>query len=364
MIHIAIGTKAQFIKMAPIMIALQQKSIDYNFIDLGQHAMITKNLREEYHLKQPDVTLYAGNNVARLRQGLRWMTALLLKTLHRKDLIRNVFRNRPGVCLIHGDTVSTLIALLLAKRAGLTVAHVEAGLRSYNIFEPFPEELIRLLTMRFSDILFAPSSWARGNLIKMGLKKKTVQSSSNTSMEAVRMGLSKDVDLDLKFKKYALVTVHRMENIFFRERLNFILTLIEFIAERLHVVFVQHPPTVNQIHNFGFEERLNRLEGVTLSSILSHAEFIHLLDRCEFVVTDGGSIQEESYYLGKPCLLLRKKTERMEGIRHNVVLGECSLESADQFLQNYPNLAHTRNKFEANRPSEEIISYLHAIGMV
>ena len=364
MIHVAIGTKAQFIKMAPIMTALQEKGVAFNLIDLGQHSMITRNLREELGLKSPDVILFSGKNIARLGQGIQWLSGFLLKGLSRNWVRRHVFQNRPGVCLIHGDTVSTLIALYLAKRAGLMVAHVEAGLRSFNILEPFPEELVRLLAMRFADILFAPSTWARNNLSKMGYGRKTVLISSNTSLEAVFSSLSKTVDLGLMLKNYALVTVHRMENIFSRQRLEFVLKLIERIARDIPVVFVQHPPTVNQMVKFGVQDRLERMPNVTLFRILSHAHFIHLLDRCEFVVTDGGSIQEESYYLGKPCLLLRKKTERMEGVGLNVVLGECTLETAERFVREYPHLSQAREGFADIHPSREIIDHLSVIGMV
>ena len=182
-------------------------------------------------------------------------------------------------------------------------------------------------------------------------------------VETVFSSLSKAVDLGLGLKNYALVTVHRMENIFSRQRLEFVLTLIERIARDIPVVFVQHPPTVNQMVKFGLQERLERLHDVTLSHILSHAQFIHLLNRCEFVVTDGGSIQEESYYLGKPCLLLRKKTERMEGIGRNVVLGECTLEAAEQFIRGYPHLSHARDGFAGIRPSQEIIDHITSLGL-
>jgi UDP-N-acetylglucosamine 2-epimerase len=363
MIHVAIGTKAQFIKMMPIMLTLQQRSIDFNLIDIGQHALITQNLRSEFGLKQPDVSLSAGENVARLGQGLRWILRLGILGMNRDWINSTVFHHRKGVCLIHGDTVSTLVGLCLAKRAGLKVAHVEAGLRSFNIFEPFPEELVRFLAMRFADILYAPSAWARDNLVKMGYGRRTVLISSNTSMEAVFSSLSKAVDLGLGLKNYALVTVHRMENIFSRQRLEFVLTLIERIARDIPVVFVQHPPTVNQMVKFGLQERLERLRDVTLSQILSHAQFIHFLDRCEFVVTDGGSIQEESYYLGKPCLLLRKKTERMEGIGRNVVLGQCTLEAAERFIREYPHLSHARDGFAGIRPSQEIIDHITSLGL-
>ena len=133
MVHIAIGTKVQFIKMAPIMVALKKRGTDFNLINLGQHAKITRNLREEFELKRPDVTLATGKNVARVGQDVRWISMLLMKGLRRSWVKEHVFRNRSGVCLIHGDTVSTPIALFLSKRAGLKVAHVEAGPRDVGI---------------------------------------------------------------------------------------------------------------------------------------------------------------------------------------------------------------------------------------
>ena len=113
MIHVAIGTKAQFIKMMPIMLTLQQRGIDFNLIDIGQHALITQNLRSEFGLKQPDVSLSAGENVARLGQGLRWILRLGILGMNRDWINSTVFHHRKGVCLIHGDTVSTLIGLCL-----------------------------------------------------------------------------------------------------------------------------------------------------------------------------------------------------------------------------------------------------------
>jgi len=358
MIHIAIGTKAQLIKMSPVLRGLKARNIEFNFIDLGQHSVITANLRDEFGLKDPDVRLSFGENISGLFQGIVWALKLFCKGLNARWVREKIFQNKSGVCLIHGDTVSTFLALYFAKRARIKVAHVEAGLRSDNYFEPFPEELLRVAAMHFSDILFAPSVWAVENIHKMGLKKETVLLSGNTSLETTYHSLKKSTPLNLNVARYALVTVHRMENIFSKKRLNSVVDFIARTSPDLPVVFVQHPPTIGQLKKFNLESRLKKINNVYFFQILSHAHFIHLLRGCEFVVTDGGSIQEESFYLGKPCLLLRRNTERREGLGENVVLSDLREERMDDFLRNYKNFIRAEVIDERIKPSEEIINYI------
>jgi len=357
MIHIAIGTKAQFIKMAPIIRLLQDKNIPFNLIDMGQHSLITEGLRKEFGIREPDVYLSRGENVSRLAQGLFWMAGILFKGLSSRWVRESIFRDKKGVCLIHGDTVSTLLALYLARRGGVKVAHVEGGLRSNHLCEPFPEEMLRIWVMRLSDILFAPCEWAMGNLRKMRLDKKAVLISANTSLESTLYSLGKNIDTGLRVDKYCLITVHRMENIFSRRRMENLLKLIENTARKIPVVFVQHQPTLHQLRKFGLQKKLQALDNVIFLEILSHGHFISLLKGCEFVLTDGGSIQEESFYLDKPCLLLRRFSERPEGLGENVVISELKREKIDHFLAGYAALKR-KDPLAVTRPSQEILDSL------
>jgi UDP-N-acetylglucosamine 2-epimerase len=358
MIHIAIGTKAQAIKMAPIIRLLKQKGIALNLIDLGQHSLITKNLREEFGLDEPSAYLSKGSNVSSLAQAFLWLIEVFFKSLSSLRIKREIFLNQGGICLIHGDTASTLIGLYLAKRARLKVAHIEAGLRSFNWLNPFPEEIFRVIAMRFSDILFAPSGWAFYNLERMGLKENSILISANTSIESTLYSLNKTAALGLGLEKFALVTIHRMENIFSRKKLELIIAIIAKISQRLPVVFVQHSPTINQLKSFKLEGSLNELNNIHFLKILSHRHFIHLLKNCEFVITDGGSIQEESYFLDKPCLLLRNHTERMEGLGENALLSEFLPERINYFLERYQAFKRKAPLDMASKPSEEIVQYL------
>lgn len=137
------------------MINLNDRDIPYTFIDSGQHAKLVNDLIPQFGLKTPDVFLRRNhNNITTVYQGLRWIIrAIAQATLTPKYTFRKTFGNKKGICLIHGDTLSTLIALFYAKRCGLKVAHIEAGLRSYNIFDPFPEELVRLIAMHCINLI-------------------------------------------------------------------------------------------------------------------------------------------------------------------------------------------------------------------
>ncbi len=354
MIHIIIGTKAQLIKMAPVIRQLEHRRVQFNLIDLGQHSLITKDLREEFNLPVPNFYLSKGNNISTIGQAVLWLIKIFFNSASSSRIKRDIFLNRGGVCLIHGDTLSTIMGLYLAKRAGLKVAHIEAGLRSFCWREPFPEEILRIIAMKFSDILFAPSQWAFNNLVKMGLKEKTVLSYGNTSLESTLYSLSKKVDLNLEPKRFCLITVHRMENIFSKKRLEFIIKLLSEISDRFPVVFVRHSPTINQLKKLKLMEELNSINNIYFFKILSHAHFINLLNACEFAITDGGSIQEECYYLNKPCLILRNRTERKEGLGENAFLCGFSRDRIHYFLKNYKDLNRRASLNPEPKPSARI----------
>jgi UDP-N-acetylglucosamine 2-epimerase len=361
-IHIALGTKAQFIKMAPIVHRLEAEGIPYRLIDLGQHALITEHLRREFGIREPEVFLSKGVNVARLGQGIWWTTRLFARGLDRRQVRREVFGDEGGYCLIHGDTVSTVIALWLAKRAGLRVAHVEAGLRSYNMLQPFPEELVRLVVMHSSDLLFAPSEWAYENLQKMGLGAKSRRICANTSWESCAYSLAKREDTGLGSEPYALITTHRLENIFSRRRMEILLEMLERITRTLRVVFVQHQPTIARLEELGLRPRLESLPRIEFRTIQSHAGFVSLVAGSSFVITDGGSIQEECFYLNKPCLILRSVTERREGLGENAELCTFDRPTIERFLSSWTEWKRTSELPEETSPSEEILRHLQDEG--
>ena len=271
--------------------------------------------------------------------------------------LRKVFKNGKGVCLIHGDTLTTLISLLYAKRCGISVAHVEAGLRSFNLLDPFPEEIIRRIAMRLSDLLFAPSDTAFQNLIKMGYGKKAVPVGANTGLDSVRYAASRMKKEKLPFQPYAVMTIHRVETVFSSLRLKTVVEIIRRAARDRAIVFVLHEPTRNQLRRLGLLREVLETQNVTLLPMLSYLEFVGLMAGADYVITDGGSVQEECYYLNKPCMVLRSRTERKEGIGENAFLAGFDKIRIEKFLRTFPTLSR-RNWEDSVRPSAFIVNHI------
>lgn len=359
MIHVFIGTKAQFIKMMPVMKELQRRGIAYHLIDAGQHGSLTRDLVKEFGLPRPAVSIRGSHThtISSIPQAVRWGFQNLYRLAGNRTALRTrFFKGEEGICLIHGDTLTTLISLLYAKRCGLKAAHVEAGLRSYHLFDPFPEEIIRLIVMRFSDILFAPSDTAYANLCRLGYRSKSIHVGANTGMDAVKYILRNHPAERIRAKEYILVSIHRMETIFSKNRMAMIVALVERMARTAAVRFILHEPTRRQLIKMGLLERLQAAPA-ELCPIMPYTDFIHAIDGAQFVVTDGGSIQEECSYLNKPCMVLRMKTERDEGIGENAVLTRFVPADIDQFFQLLPRLKAHGAK-QTVRPSEVIVNHL------
>jgi len=336
MIHVFIGTKAQYIKTAPLIRLFDERGIGYRLIDSGQHASLARSLRRELGLREPDVQLRTGKDIASVPRAALWMSKVLLSALFRPGkMMRNVFGGEGGICVIHGDTPTTLLSVFLARRAGLPLAHLEAGLRSWNYFNPFPEELVRVVAMKRAALLFAPSAMAMANMERMKLKGEKHDIGVNTNIEALKYSRGKDATASPAPADYALFAIHRVETLHNAGRFDTVVSLAERAAQERPVIFVLHPPTERVLKKNGGYRRLADNPGITLRPLLPHAEFVGLLDGADFVVTDGGSIQEECFYLGRPCLLMRMKTEREEGLGANALLSRFDEHAIDDFVGNW-----------------------------
>lgn len=357
-IYVFIGTKAQYIKTAPLLRLMRAREVDFELIDSGQHAAFALGLRRELDVKEPDVTLQSKGNIVSLREAAIWFIRHLALALFRPSVLRReIFKKGPGVCVIHGDTPSTLLALILAKRAGLQVAHIEAGLRSFNPLRPFPEEMIRIICMRFADLLFTPSDWAAENLRRMRVKGRVINVGQNTNLEAMLHALEANRGAHGFERPYCLMTMHRVETILNKRRLTFVVELAENLASRHHVVFVLHPPTRKRLEDLGLIDRILDHPRISATDLVEHGAFLNLLSDAEFVITDGGSIQEESFYLDVPCLVMRRETERMEGVGANVRLGDFDMDTVGEFLTDFRQL-RSGAKVDNLRPSELILDSL------
>jgi len=358
-IHFFIGTKAQFIKMAPIMVEMLSRNLPYRLIDTGQHADLTPALRRTFALPEPDVRLYEGRDISSIGHAVFWYLRHIHRGLADRGWLRHTVFPGGGICLIHGDTLSTLLGMQLARRAGLAVGHVESGLRSRRLFQPFPEELIRMWCMPRVDLLFAPSDEAMKNLVRMGVKGHAVCVHGNTVADALRLVTNVALTVTLPDEPFALATCHLFENVMRKSCLAQVVALLNRVAERMPVVFVTHKHTRRRLERFGLVQALS--DRITLKHMLGYADFVGLVKAARVVLTDGGSVQEECAYLNKPCLILRNATERPDGLGRNARLWMFDEAVAGEFLA---DASHPRLEQPVTlpRPSAEIVDALVELG--
>ncbi len=312
------GLRRSSLKWRPSWWKLQNRNIPYNFIFSGQHQATVRNIREEFGLKDPDITLYTGKDITGIVQMLLWSIRIVLFSLRNPGRVWKGDKN--GIVLNHGDTFSTLLGTLLARIAGHRSAHVESGLRSFNLFHPFPEEITRILTFKLSSIYFAPGAWALANLKKYrGIK---VDTNHNTLLDSLRISEEAVTEsvVDIPRETFAVVSIHRFENIFSRAKLAKIVNLLVQISKTTPLLFILHKPTEKNLIKYGLIRQLDDCPAIELRPRYSYFQFIKLIKHASFVVTDGGSNQEECYYIGKPCIILREASERQEGLGLNAII--------------------------------------------
>jgi len=354
-IHIVIGTKAQMIKMAPIMLELQNQNIPYNFIFTGQHQLTMDQLRENFDIKKPDLILHKGKDITGIFQAFLWLTKISFKTLFQKNKILGK-TNKNDILLTHGDTFSTVLGALMGKIGRIKVAHVESGLRSFNIFAPFPEEINRLITFKLSNIYFCPGEWAKNNLKKF--KGEKIDTKYNTLFDALHLAIKNEdkISIEIPKEKYAVVSIHRFENIFKKEKFKEIINQLNKVSQNIKLLFILHEPTKKQLKKLNLENLLNK-ENIELRPRYDYFQFVKLINNSQFVITDGGSNQEECFYIGKPCLIMRDTTERQEGLNKNAIISKFDEKTILDFTKNHENYKLEIDKSE-NSPSKLIINYL------
>lgn len=256
MVHVLIGTKAQLIKMAPVMREMTERGVDYNFVSTGQHRETIDDILSNFEIKPPDHQLYDGPDITRIPQMAVWGIRILWRGLRRR---REVFaRAGNGIVLVHGDTLSTLVGAILGKLLRLHVGHVESGLRSFNFLQPFPEELTRLMTFWLSDYYFCPNQWAADNL--SGFRGIRINTLANTVLDSLRHALrdlSETSSNHVPTGEFGVATLHRFENFRNRESSERVVDCVERVAACQPLVFILHRPTENALRKFGLYARLD-----------------------------------------------------------------------------------------------------------
>jgi len=222
--------------------------------------------------------------------------------------------NPPDMLVVAGDVNATLACAITACKRGIKVAHLEAGLRSYD--RTMPEEINRVLTDQISSILWTPSADADANLKKEGIPDSRIRRVGNIMIDALELmrpkweALSPWVGLDLEAKKYGLVTLHRPANVDHVSSLRVLVDQLELLSEKVPLVFPLHPRTKKMLELFSLNNQLAGIPNLHLIAPLNYQNFISYLSQSTFIITDSGGAQEESTYLGVPCFTVRPNTER------------------------------------------------------
>lgn len=353
MIHIVLGTKGQLIKMSPIIKFLDKKKIVYNYIDTDQHSKITNKLRGQLKIKEPDYSFIRhGKNIDTTAGGLFWILKILLKSIfHHKKIFKN---DKKGLCLVHGDTVSTLLGAIMGIISRQKIVHIEAGFRTSKLFKPFPEEMIRRMVDRLSFINFPLSYDAEVTLKKEKNKGLIFNPGENTLIDIVKIATNNATKINLP-KKYILVSIHRYETIYSKKRMTFIANLLNKLASKNKIIWGLHQPTKNALIKFNLYSNLKNNKNIKLLGLFDYFDFISAIKESDFLITDGGGPQDESKYLSIPCLLMRTETEKL-GYK-NVHQCDFKIDKIRKFLK---NINKFRIKYKNNNlsPSKKIVEFL------
>ena len=318
---VVFGTRPEAIKMCPVIIELRKrKGIVCKIVLIGQHREMLDQVMEIFRLSA-DYDL----DIMSSQQSLENITCLVIRGL--SEVIKE---EHPDMILVHGDTTTSYAAAVTAFYNDISVGHVEAGLRTGNLREPFPEEFNRQSVDMISEYMFAPTETARKNLISEGKDKTKIYVTGNTVIDALKITVKETFsDENIQWvsgKKFVLLTVHRREN--WGKPLQKIFEAVKLLAETREDVRIIYPvhknPKVRECAN----EMLGHHANIRLIEPLDVFKFHNYMSQCYFVMTDSGGIQEEAPSLGKPVLVLRNVTERPEGIEAGTLrLVGCDTES-------------------------------------
>lgn len=372
------GTRPEAIKMAPLVKELQKQKerIETVVCVTGQHREMLDQVLEIFDIK-PDYDL----NIMKRGQDLYDVTARVLTGM--REVLKEI---KPDIVLVHGDTTTSTAAALAAFYQQIPVGHVEAGLRTHNIYSPWPEEMNRQITGRIATYDFAPTLLSKKNLLKENVPEDKIIVTGNTVIDALYWVVDKikndkalDIELDMELKcagydvgrlsngkKLVLITGHRRENFGegFIRMCNAIKTLTEKYPEVDFVYPMHLNPNVRKPIHEVFGKDLSDLDNMFFIEPLEYLVFVSLMEKSSIVLTDSGGIQEEAPGLGKPVLVMRNTTERPEaldagtvklvGTDYDKIVGEVSRLLDDETY--YNQMSHAVNPYGDGLACERIVS--------
>ena len=375
-IMLVFGTRPEAIKMAPLIHAIkaEPESFKLKVCVTSQHREMLDQVLDIFNIK-PDIDL----NLMTKNQNLSNLTSLILNKM------QTVFtKHQPNIVLVHGDTTTTLATSMAAFYESIPVGHVEAGLRTYNLNAPFPEEFNRQITSKITKWHFAPTKLSRKNLLSEGVDKSLIKITGNTVIDALHLILKRIdknkyrqknlndilnsvIPFNWKNKNFILITAHRREN--FGDRFLKICSALKELSvnyPKIHFVYPVHlNPNVSKI----VYKLLKGIKNIHLIKPLEYEPFIYLLKHSYLVLTDSGGIQEEAPSLGKPVLVMRETTERPEAVEAGTVeiIGSNKkniITGVSRLLNNkkhYQKMSRAHNPYGDGLACKRIVDFLQKI---
>lgn len=352
------GTRPEAVKMVPLVKELgKREEFDAKVCVTAQHREMLDQILELFNIV-PDFDL----NIMKAGQSLTGITTKVLEGLE------EIFKQeKPDIVLVHGDTTTTFAGSLAAFYQQIKVGHVEAGLRTYDKYFPFPEEMNRKLTGAIADLHFSPTRSTKGNLLREGVNEEQIFVTGNTVIDAMKYTLDSNYifntdelnKIDYN-KKVILVTAHRREN--WGEGIQNICEALKTIVEENKDVELAYLVHLNPIVKDVVYKNLGDMERVHLLPLLDVKETHNLMNRCYMIMTDSGGIQEEAPHVGKPVLVLRDVTERQEAVEAGTVklVGtdiQNIIENANLLIRNkdeYDKMSKAVNPYGDGKASERI----------
>jgi UDP-N-acetylglucosamine 2-epimerase (non-hydrolysing) len=314
-----VGARPNFVKIAPIISEFKKhEKIEHLLVHTGQH--YDKNMSDVFFhqlgIPEPDINLGVGSGTHAEQTGRIMM-----------EFENIIAKEKPDLVIVVGDVNSTIACSITAKKCGVKVAHIEAGLRSFDW--TMPEEINRIVTDRISDMLFVTEKSGIENLRKEGVPEGKIFFVGNVMIDSLYQNLPKIRQSEaikkfgLKPKEFCIATIHRPNNVDTKESLKEVMDIIEKVQEKLKFVLPLHPRTKKNAERFGLLDRLSKMKNLILLEPLPYLEFLNLVLNSKFVLTDSGGIQEETTFMQVPCITMRPNTERPVTIDEgtNILIG-------------------------------------------
>lgn len=336
-IYFYIGTEAELLKLLPVIRNFEDRDYPFKIIFSGQNQISNSYLLNLFEKKEEDILITKKQLKQSVISLFTWFFWAFYRTIFVLRLVTQNTKDKK-IIIVQGDTLSTVIGSIAGKICGFEVAHVEAGYRSHNWLQPFPEEIDRVIVSFFADYHFYPNKELLVNL--QNRKGKKICTNFNTNIENLELALNQNSHISKKLvkknDKYFIFIMHRQENLLNTVLVKRVLDAIDNVSQKIDCIFIKHSYTDESLRNYKFKGNVRTVNK------LPFFDFISLLKDAEFIITDGGGNQQESYFLGTPCLILRKVTEGEEGIGSNAMISGLDVTTINKFANNYQKFREKR----------------------